>query len=353
MAVSRDTEEIGDRQKIRSKRPPVNERINGKYSQILKKLNKYDIEYEMPSKGISRKKPDRTVYIRERKFGATDVKELERLREIERRMSYDDTRYEDWRRQKARSEIGLIGLFCIICVSIFIMYVSGQLLYDIFFHDFNTTNFAYYMIIFLIGLGAFIGGLKLARNIVLIEYVFDTAFENEIYTRLEPALREVAKVQVDMEDVKLKLDKMNMNVNRMRDFPPLTDNPLKSIEASIYSFLRYVVLINLSIAILLFMLLYPSDFTPYVLTLLYPLWWGGITAEFKLWRVDEVWAWIFLPVLTIPVTIIVLDVVVEYGSLIGLIGAGLMLYAVAYRSWAKYYVEGRFPLQKVRAKAEA
>jgi hypothetical protein len=207
-------------------------------------------------------------------------------------------------------------------------------------NDLNYVDAVYYFVILLIGIGSLGGGIKLARSIILIEYVFNTTFENEIYTRLEPALREVAKVQVDMDDVRNKMERMNLNINRLRDHPPEYHSPIKSVESTVFAFLRYVILINLSIAVLIYMLLYPSDFTPYILTLLYPMWWLAITAEFKLWKVEEVWSWVFLPILVIPVTILLLDVTIRYGTLVGLIGGGLMLFAFAYRTWAKSYVDG-------------
>jgi hypothetical protein len=70
------------------------------------------------------------------------------------------------------------------------------------------------------------------------------------------------------------------------------------------------------------------------------MWWLAITAEFKLWKVEEVWSWVFLPILVIPVTILLLDVTIRYGTLVGLIGGGLMLFAFTYRTWAKSYVDG-------------
>jgi hypothetical protein len=260
----------------------------------------------------------------------------------------EDERVSDfWRQKKSKTKIGLASLFCIICIAVYMIYVTGLVVYNILLHEFNMNDLIYYTVLLLLGIGAFIGGLRLARNIILFEHLVDTTFEEEIYVRLEPALREVAKVQVEMDEMKLKMDRMNLNVNLLRDKPPEYIDPVKSIESRIVIFLRYVLLINLSLGILIYMLLYPSEFTPYVLTLMYPLWWVVITAEFKLWKVDEAYAWVFLPILVVPIAIIVLDVIIIYGSLLGLIGACLLLYVLGYRTWAKFYVEGRTPMEVI------
>lgn len=302
---------------------------------FLKELRGQNITYDTPTRKIT----DLNGYEKKLKY-EEKIKKEQRAKKFEKDYREDFEKIRDMQRHKVRTKIGMFGLFCIIALAVYMVYLSSFILYDIIYYNYNTVNLIYYSIILIIGVGAFIGGIKLARNVVLVEYVFDTTFEEEIYTRLEPALREVAKVQVEMDDLKDRLDKMNLNITRSREHPPLTDNPVKNIEAAVYVFLRYIVLINLSIGVLIFMLLYPSTYTPYLLTLLFPVWWVGITSEFKLWKVDEVWAWVFLPILVIPITIILLDVVITYGTLIGLIGGGLILYAFGYRTWAKYYVEG-------------
>jgi len=247
-------------------------------------------------------------------------------------------------RYKFKSKIGLFGLFCIITVSIYIIYVSTTLLYDLISEEFIVFDFIYFVILVIIGIGAFLGGLRMARNIILVEYIFDDTFENAIYPRLEPALKEVAKVQVEIDELKVQMERMNLNISRNRKFPPVTDNPLKLLESSIYNFLRYVFLINLSLAIIVFIIIYPSSIMPYILTLLYPIWWMAITAEYKLWKVDEVWAWVFLPILIVPGAVFLFDGVIEHGMLVGLIATGLVAFAFSYRTWAKYYVEGTFIL---------
>jgi hypothetical protein len=254
---------------------------------------------------------------------------------------------EFWRSKKSKTKIGLASLFCIICLSIYIIYISGIVVYNILLFEFDMEDFIYYFIILILGIGAFIGGLKLAKNIILFEYVMDSTFEEEIYFRLEPALREVANVQVDLDDVKLKMDRLNLHINRLETNPPFHLDPVKSIESKIVSFLRYVLLINLTLGILIFMMLYPSEYTPYVLTLLFPIWWVAITSEYKLWKVDEAYGWVLLPILVVPISIIVLDVLILYGSLLGLIGAALVLYVLSYRTWSRFYVEGRRPMDVI------
>ncbi|UCH88600.1 MAG: hypothetical protein JSV49_10150 [Thermoplasmata archaeon] len=320
--------------------------LDESYVELIKGLNKSDIDFEIPTAHEKIRSDEIEI-----ESGAR--KRRRRAEQFDKKViEYDDS-VKKWRERKVRTKIGLGGLFCIITISVYIMYISAIELYQMMNDEFVYLSFLYYMIILILGAGAFAGGLKLARSIIMVEYIFDTTFEEEIYTRLEPALREVAKVQVEMDDMKVTMDRMNLNINKLRDHPPSHYDPVKSIEATVSIFLRYVLLINVSLGILIFMLLYPSNYTPYILTLLFPIWWVGITSEFKLWKVDEVWAWVFMPILIIPVSIIVFDVVLEYGSLIGLIGGGLLVYAFAYRSWAKHYVQGISPFEALRRARES
>jgi hypothetical protein len=307
---------------------------NGRHLWAIDELKKMDVDFKV-SPQVKDLDSKRAV-----------IEERERKRAQLKRMGYDDADVDDMdireiqNKYKFRSRIGLFGLFCIVSVAFIIVYTAGIKLADILINEFDTYGLIYYLILLIIGIGAFVGGIRMARNIILVDHIFDDTFENAIYPRLEPALKEVAKVQVEIDDIKDQLERMNLNITRSRDFPAVTDNPLKLLEASIYNFLRYVFLINLSLAIVVFILLYPSSIMPYVLTLLFPIWWIGITVEYKLWKVDEVWAWVFLPILIVPTTVFLFDGIIEHGTLVGLIGAGLVGFAFAYRSWAKYYVEG-------------
>jgi hypothetical protein len=200
-----------------------------------------------------------------------------------------------------------------------------------------------YLLLFFISLGALYGGISAAKNSIIFDHILDSMFENEIYPRLEPALDEVADVQARLEDIDERIDRMNLNFVRYKRYPPVEEFPALTIEHKLSMFLKFVVTINITIGILLYTLSFPGSYAPYLLTLMFMLWWVVITEEYKLWKTPTAWAWAILPIFTIPIISILLYVVINIGMLIGLLGMFLGVYAYLYFIWARYYVEGMLP----------
>lgn len=171
----------------------------------------------------------------------------------------------------------------------------------------------------------------------------DSMFDNEIYPRLEPALEEVAEVQARLEDIDERIDRVNLNFVRYKRHPPVDEFPALSIDSKITMFLKFIVTINITIGVLLYVLIFPGNYAPYVFTMMFVLWWVVITEEYKLWKTATAWAWAILPIFTVPVISILLFVVINIGMLIGLIGIFLIIYGYGYFTWARYYVEGSLP----------
>jgi hypothetical protein len=250
---------------------------------------------------------------------------------------------------KVRSRVGLLGLFCMVCVSAYLIYISGSEGYDIITGKLNPWDFVFNLVLFLLAIGALFGAIKMARNIFLIDHVFDTTFEEEIYPRLEPALREVAKMQVKMDTMEQKLDQVNMNVNRVKENPPTYKDPVRSIASRMKVFMLYIFILNLTVGFLIYIFTYPSNSNPYLLTVLFPTWWFVVTLDYKLFKKDIVWFWAFFPIMVTPVGIMVLGIsAVRYGDILGYIALFLLIYVLVYHSWAAYYVEGITPLDRLK-----
>jgi len=82
---------------------------------------------------------------------------------------------------------------------------------------------------------------------------------------------------------------------------------------------------------------------PYLVTIIYIMWWGAITAEFRLWKEDSTWAWVFVPVLVLPVYTIAMNAYLQSYMLFASLFVGLGLYAVSYYSWCNYIIKGVLP----------
>lgn len=251
----------------------------------------------------------------------------------------------DLKRSKQSSAVNIIGVFCIVAVAIYLMYLSAEPIYNNLMVEMDFEVFVPNLIIFLLGFGALYGGISAAKNSIIFDHFLNSTFETEIYQRLEPAFEEMADTQVRLEEIEIKMDRLNLNIQRYKRHPPVSEFPSLSIEGKISLFMKIVVLINITIGIFLYTLRFPGEYAPYVFTLLFILWWFVITEEYKLWKNPTAWALVVLPVFAVPVMSILLYVVISIGILIGLIGSFLTLYAFGYFTWARYYVEGVLPFR--------
>ena len=254
---------------------------------------------------------------------------------------------------KNNSGFSLLEKFSII----FIIFVASYLIYLYFMpvmdvlssEEFNPLDFILNLVILLIGLCAFFGGIALAKRIIVMEQLIDMGFENGIYHRLEPILQEIAASQVVFNKMDERLNNMNMNVDRLGKRSvelkiPGSDSAFGiDIAAEISRFLRLTILINISLVTLIFLLNFTRSYTPLILTMLFVIWWLEITYEFKLWERSSAYWWGFIPILTIPITTILGDIMYGSGVLIGSMGISLVIYASAYYSWSKYIIEGILP----------
>ena len=256
---------------------------------------------------------------------------------------------DDWKtgpdRKPTRrhSSISLIGIFSIMTIAIYMMFISGGVIYDCFIIEMDFNILWPNTLLFILGLGALYGGIYVAKNSILFDHFMDSMFENEIYPRLEPALEEVAEVQARLEDIDERIDRVNLNFVRYKRHPPIEEFPALSIDSKITMFLKFIVTINITIGVLLYILNFSGSYAPYAFTMLFMLWWVVITEEYKLWKVATSWSWAILPIFTVPVISILLWPILHVGMLIGLIGLFLTLYAYGYFTWARYYVEGSLP----------
>lgn len=266
------------------------------------------------------------------------------------------------------------GLFSMVIASIYLIYVS---IFPIIFNltgDFNGFDLAVNLIIFAVGIGVLHSTILFARRTVLYARSIDLAFE-DIYPRIEPILREVASVHVDLDMMRGRLDAMNMNIAHLRRQMQPADQP-QSYNAgggedsegdgsgggdgsgnssgsggigrrgggtTVTTFLHLVLLANITLGVFIFLLQYPRGYVPYVLTILYVVWWLAITAEYDLWRISGAWTWVFVPILMIPTISIMTDILAGSYMLLAWMALGLVAYTGAYYLWGRYLIHGILP----------
>jgi hypothetical protein len=251
--------------------------------------------------------------------------------------------------EKGFSPLEKLSIACILFSSIYLIYTSYYPVMDAlsgkkFEQQYLITNLA----ILLIGTGAFFGGVNLAKRSIIMDRLIDMGFETGIYTRLEPVLKEISGSQIALYRMEDQMKNMNINIDRLgnRSVQLKIGNESTfgiDLLAEIMRFLRYVLLMNITLAAFIFLMTFTRSYTPVLLTILYVIWWLEISYEYNLWHRSSAWIWVFIPLLLIPVTTILGDIFFGSEILIGGMGIGLVIYATAYYSWSKYIIQGTLP----------
>ncbi|MHC1575053.1 MAG: hypothetical protein ACXQTY_04540, partial [Candidatus Methanogasteraceae archaeon] len=115
------------------------------------------------------------------------------------------------------------------------------------------------------------------------------------------------------------------------------------VREEIFRFLRLVLLINVSLAVFIYLLRAYGTIIPYAMAMLFVLWWAEITFEFRMWKNSWVWVWVFVPILTIPITTILADILYGDAILVAAMSVVLVIYVAAYYIWGRYLVERTLP----------
>jgi hypothetical protein len=252
-----------------------------------------------------------------------------------------------------KTGISLLEKFSIIFLiftALYLIYLYFMPVIDVLSgKEFNAQDFILNLTILIIGLCAFWGGITLAKKTIAMEQLIDMGFENGVYNRLEPVLEEIAGTQIVIDKMDERLNNMNINIDRLKkrsvEFKIPGTGPAFGIDiaAQISRFLRLIILINITLAAFIFLLKFTRSYTPFVLTMLYVLWWLEITYEYTLWKRSSAYYWVFFPILTIPITTVLGDIMYGGDILLGSMGIGLAIYASAYFTWSKYMIEGTLP----------
>ncbi|VVB94803.1 Uncharacterised protein [uncultured archaeon] len=247
-----------------------------------------------------------------------------------------------------------IVVISMILTSIYLLVTSFfPLVYNII-TSFEPINFLMNLLYFILGIGSLAGAFLVLKKETHLEHIADDTFDEVVYKRLEPVLRDVADVQVGLTDVHSQLEMMNLNIEKMGKIKETASREFQQVAAPSQTsmYIKYIVLINVTLATFLFMLQYPLEYIPYAVTIVYIVWWAVITAEFKLWNVESVWMWVFGPILVLPVYSIIMNAYLRDYQMFGSLFIGLVMYVFIYYSWCSNLVRGVLPLDLHIALAE-
>ena len=235
-----------------------------------------------------------------------------------------------------------IVVISMILTSLYLLVTSFfPLVYNIV-TSFEPVNFLMNLFYFILGIGSLAGAFLVLKKETHLEHIADDTFDEVVYKRLEPVLRDVADVQVGLSDVHTKLEMMNLNIEKIGQARE-RHVAVAAAPAQTSMYVKYVALINITLATFLFMLQYPLEYIPYAVTVIYIIWWAVITQEFKLWNMESVWMWVFIPILILPVYTIIMNAYLRDYQMFGSLFIGLCFYVIIYYSWCSNMVRGVLP----------
>ncbi len=204
-----------------------------------------------------------------------------------------------------------------------------------------------------LGIGIFLGyfSIRIYKKSVYYEGLVNSAFDEGIYTRLEPVLRKIAETSVEMEDLDNRLNKIDHMVQTvMEEQVKMEKNPRVEVEKAIAPgtsmdfVVKTIFLIIITMSGFMFMINTSIGAAHFATLGFYVLWWLLISAEFKLFNDTAAWVMVFVPILLVPVGFMILDAFMQINNVVALFYALLALYAFLYFSWAVYETKGTLPL---------
>jgi len=249
-----------------------------------------------------------------------------------------------------------LNIVCALCASLFLIYISIFPLIRVFTYEFSKLELIKNSIILFIGIGAGLGAFSLVKQALLFESMIDTAFEEGLYQRLKPLLKEIAGVQVRLEEATRRMNTIDVSIDDLKErvdasggrgaagkgTSPRLGGGTYSSDPVLF-LIKIVVLINITFAAFVFMVQYPRGFVPYVVTAMFFVWWVGITTEYNLWHNVAVWVWGSVPILIIPTITILMDILLPSELMFGSLYIVLGIYAYVYYAWSIYVLKGKLP----------
>lgn len=244
-----------------------------------------------------------------------------------------------------------IGLVSALIISIILFIVLLFSLYIDVFIKSNYTYGFYDLIILTMIIYALYFLLDAYKSKIVTDALIDTAFQEGIYSRLEPLVDNIARAHVDTNILLEKMRNLDLkvqNISKERYQREITTNELMqepiAIGTSIKFTVKSIFLITLTMAIFMFLVNFNIGWiTQFAVLSIFFLWWGLITNEYKLWKDNGAWAFVFFPILVLPVTAMLLNDMVNYNVLIAILYFSVGAYTFLYYLWANYSTTGSLP----------
>ncbi len=199
---------------------------------------------------------------------------------------------------------------------------------------------------------------NLIRKKIVTDALIDTAFHYGVYSRLQSLIGNIAQAQVGTDVVIERIDNLDKKVEnilkeRREEKYEISDKGFLQESISSGTSVKFVIktifMIVVTMAIFMFLVNFNlGRITPYASLSIFVLWWLFITNEYSLWKDSGAWIFVFLPIMTVPVMVIIMANLINYNVLMALLYLSLSLYTIIYYIWAIYVITGSLPFIKPR-----
>lgn len=257
-----------------------------------------------------------------------------------------------------------IGLVSIILIFIgIIIFALFSLAIDII--EFNFFSILFDVTIILIFLAAVYFLVNLLRKKIVTDMLIDTAFQYGVYSRLQPVFDNIAEHQVGIDVLAERMTKLDMKMDTILKEGELsklggtggTEGGINIWEESIAMgttvkfMIKIIFNIFLTMAIFIFLVNFNlGGITPYAVLSIFVLWWLFFTNEYELWRNNDAWLFVFLPIIAVPMTILIIANFINYNIMLATLYVAVGIYSFIYYTWSVYTVTGSIPF--IRPKYE-
>ncbi len=250
---------------------------------------------------------------------------------------------------------GLAGAFIVLAA---FLIISSFSFYVDFIIKSNYIYTLFDLFIIIVSLSGLYFILNTIKRKMIADVLIDTAFQEGVYSRLEPLVENLAKTRVDTDIILDRISDIDLKVEdiqkerysrdiKSRDF---MEEPI-ALGTSIKFAIKAVFMVILTMAAFMFLVNFNlGGITPYSILLIFIAWWIFITNEYKLWKEPFTWTMVFLPILIIPVTVMLLGNLLNYNVMMATLYIFVGFYTFIYYIWAVYATSGSLPMTIAKEK---
>lgn len=204
------------------------------------------------------------------------------------------------------------------------------------FQESDLIGFTAGLVLLIMGIAieAFI--IRIFKKTVYLDLMVTSAFEEGLYSKLEPVISEIAQLGVSVENFENRMDKISF---KLEELGKKKESPAGSANFTIKS----IFVLNLTLAAIVFLSFNPLAGTHFILTGIYLVWWFLITSEFRLYNAIQAWYFCFGIIILVPMLTIILNAVFNLKVMMALLFFGIAVFAISYYTWCAFITRGELP----------